>query len=87
MISLYREGTSHVVRGVECELIRVSIDKFKQLLDEGWHTCLDELYQNQNQSTVPTGKELRDEAKAAGLDDWKTARFAKLQKELGYGKD
>jgi len=36
MFALYRKGFSHVVRGVQCELIRVEERELDQYRADGW---------------------------------------------------
>ncbi len=42
MIQLYRKGTSHIVRGITCEMQTVSEFSYEALLKSGWHLSPEE---------------------------------------------
>lgn len=76
MISLYKSGNSHTVRGVVCEIGRFPAAKLSQRLGEGWFTC-----PTQIDEKLTTNKQIRAKAKELGIESSDKARISTL-KEL-----
>ncbi len=41
---MYREGSSKIVRGVDCDVVRVELGKSHEYLAQEWKMSLNELY-------------------------------------------
>lgn len=88
MISLYKEGNTHIVRGVTCELTRFKPVDVEVALSKGYVLCPNDLYKtidsvDTNHSGKLSNKEIREAAKKAGIENYSKARIANLKKELG----
>lgn len=88
--ALYRAGKTHIIRGVECEMIVVQVEHLESHLNAGWLTDPKDINTKPEFEDVDTNKtgklsndEVRDAAKKAGYEDWKKARIATLKKRLG----
>lgn len=79
MIALYRAGTSHIIRGVQCEMTRCRADRLQAHLRAGWVTDPKELIKEEEELS---NKEVRAAAKEAGLEGWDTRRIGKLKEAL-----
>lgn len=85
MICLYRQGSSHTIRGHKCEAKRFAVGELETKLKAGWFTSPADAYADQfdlNQSGKLSNEEIRKAARDAGIEKWKTARISKLKKEL-----
>lgn len=83
MITLYKDGNTHVVRGTECELKTFNVDQLQEALSDGWRTTPE----SEGLSEVgsePTNDHIRLMAKEAGLENWESGRIKGLKKALGY---
>ena len=80
-IMLYRKGISTVVRGVECDSIRIDIKQMKSHLEHGWSSSLDEL-SPQEEKPVLEAKEVRALAEKLGIDDFAKKRIQTLKSEI-----
>ena len=76
---LYREGKGHMVDGVECEVAYVEIDQLEAHLSSGWSATPPGAATEEKPSA---DDEVRQAAKAAGIDGWDTKRIATLRKAL-----
>jgi len=87
MITLYKKGNSHIVRGVVCELRNFETTEFDYALSLGYITDeskLDEKEADTNQSGKLSVKEVREAAKKAGISNYSKKKIDDLKKELGY---
>jgi hypothetical protein len=71
---LYRVGDTHTVDGVKCEMILVEFDQLEPHLSAGWSADLP--------SAELSDDEVREAAKAAGIDGWDVKRLKTLRAEL-----
>ena len=79
MISLYKEGSSHTVRGVLCEIVRCKPKNMQWHLERGCVKDPKELLKPQETDTINS---IRLQAKEAGIDNWEAARITTLKKAL-----
>ena len=90
MISLYKEGNTHIIRGVSCELKQFNVNDLEHALSLGYKTSPRDLYKptKEEADTNGTGKlstaEIRAAAKLAGIDNYAKKRISTLLSELGY---
>lgn len=91
MIALYKEGDTHIVRGIACEILRCKARQLADKLNEGYVTTPEELYKkptkdeaDANNSGKLSTNEIREAAKTAGIEDYNTKRIKTLKAELGY---
>lgn len=89
--SIYREGKTHNIRGVECEMIVVDVKSLKSHLSQGWVVDPKTLYKkpsfeeaDKNKTGKLSSKEVRGAAKKAGIENYSSARISTLKKKLGY---
>lgn len=88
-VLLYKEGKSKIIRGVECDFVRVLIRDIDSYLSKGYKKSVTELYKptfeevDTNQSGALSTDEIRAAAKKAGIEKWDTKRVKTLKKELG----
>ncbi len=93
-IQLYREGTTHNVRGIECELMNCDIADLNYYVDQGWSTSPETLEIPIESDDLPAEggpipdpapqdiNPIRLRAKEAGIDGWDTKNFKTLEAEL-----
>ena len=81
MISLYKEGNSHIVRGVICELRQFKPDEIDYALSLGYVTSPDSI--GIEEAKELTTKELRLKAKEAGITNYSKKKAVDLKEELG----
>ena len=84
-IQLYRKGSTHTVRGVECECKNFKTGDLTLLLKEGWVTDPSEI-----DKPVDVEQEMnpiREAAKEAGIEGWDTKRIKTLQAALDERAD
>ena len=87
MITLYKKGNTHIVRGVVCELKNFDVTELDFALSIGYITDeskLDEKEADTNQSGKLSVKEVRVAAKKAGISNYSKKKIDDLKKELGY---
>ena len=90
MITLYKKGNTHIVRGVSCELKQFGVNDLGYALSQGYNTNPLDLHKitEDEADTNGTGKlsisEIRTAAKLAGIDNYSKKRIATLLSELGY---
>lgn len=82
MITLYKDGDSHTVRGVKCQLKQFEVGQLKSAILNGWRITPEKLVVDTNQSGKLSAKEVREAAKKAGIEDWKKGKIADLKKAL-----
>lgn len=80
-VLLYREGKTHKVRGVECEMRRFPISDLHTMLDSGWLTDPNDI---NSQKHIPSEDDIRLEAKEKGIRNWHNKKIENLLVELGY---
>jgi hypothetical protein len=93
-VALYKQGTTHTIRGVLCEMSIFKHDDIANQLKNGWFKSTKEAYELQSEEPAEENKEtalnfeymsnveIRDAAKKAGIESWETARIATLKTEL-----
>ncbi len=92
-IQLYKEGTSHNVKGVECEVKNFNISELEEKLAEGWVKSPSEIggetVSEAPIETMESAEEIKETthpvrmaAKEAGIDGWDTRRIGTLEAEL-----
>lgn len=81
---VYKQGDTHNVKGVKCELKVVTIGQFKEYLSDGWFASPEEAYADKNDSGKLSNEEIRMAAKEKGLDNWEKGRIKTLKEALGY---
>jgi hypothetical protein len=90
MISLYKEGNTHIIRDVSCELRQFDVNDLEYALSQGYKTSPHDLYKptKEEADTNGTGKlstpEIRAAAKLAGIKNYSKKKIATLLSELGY---
>lgn len=91
MITLYRKGDKHVIRGHLCEARTFSIEELDEAINDGWCSMPDlsdskEAIKEKvdtNKSGKLSNDEIREAAKKAGIENWEKARISTLKKSLG----
>jgi len=96
-VSLYRQGTTHTIRGTLCEMGRFLPDEVHAQLKNGWSKSPEGAYAPQAEEKpeakeieaepVPSldgmsNKDIRAAAKEAGIESWETTRIQTLKAEL-----
>lgn len=87
-LQLYRKGDTHNVRGIECELVNIRHDQVDEYLAQGWVRDPKEIDEPEKPDNVVELKKtdpkhpVRQKAKEAGIDGWKTRSISKLEAEL-----
>lgn len=81
MITLYKKGNSHIVRGVICELRKFGNDELDYAKSLGYITDPLKLEDDSAELSV---KEIRALAKEAGIKNYSKKKVDELKKELGY---
>lgn len=66
MFALYRKGNTHIVDGIECELVRVPIDALDTYRADGWVDNVADLLSSQRLSRKKSQKK-KDFCKKLGL--------------------
>tara|TARA_R110002096_G_scaffold20771_1_gene68084 strand:- start:427 stop:705 length:279 start_codon:yes stop_codon:yes gene_type:complete len=90
MISLYKEGNTHIIRDVNCELKQFHVDDLDYALSQGYKTNPKDLYSptkeeaDTNNSGKLSTKEIREAAKLAGIKNYSKKKITDLLSELGY---
>lgn len=84
MITLYKDGNTHIVRGVACELAQFEVNDLESALYSGWRTTPEKPShpEPEEPSDELTNEQVRELAKDAGLDNWETGRIKGLKKAL-----
>ena len=82
MISLYRKGDAHIVRGVKCERKVFHVDELEMRLDEGWVKSPTDPLGEAHTTKLKENQMIREAAKRSGIESWETARIATLKAEL-----
>lgn len=98
-IVLYREGDTHTVRGVQCEMGRFDLNEMQTMLDKGWKKSPDDLVeevvdeQDQEQSNPDAGDAEEDndaipldEADLPALKEYATQIGVKFAANIGEAK-
>ena len=83
MITLYKKGNSHIVRGVVCELRNFDATELDFALSLGYKTDESKLEDLSNSAELSV-KEVRALAKEAGISNYSKKKVEDLKKELGY---
>jgi hypothetical protein len=83
MIQLYRKGTSHIVRGITCEMCVVNEFSYESLLKAGWHLSPEKAAEENTKENIKVETkvvevETKNEAKAAKI---KVSEVPKITKE------
>lgn len=88
-VQLYREGSSHTVRGIECELCNFEISQMEYQLKQGWVKSPEEIGADTTGDPDDTGNDegtalnpVRVQAKEAGIEGWDKKRIGTLEAEL-----
>lgn len=89
-IQLYREGSTHTVRGVDCEIGNFQPIEMEAMLKEGWVKDPSEIGVEAPKKPVKEekGKDdtsidpVRLAAKKAGIENWESKRIKTLEAEL-----
>ena len=96
-VSLYKQGTTHTIRGTLCEMGRFLPDEVNDQLKNGWFKSPTDAYglQVEEQPEAEeiqteevlnldgmSNKEIREAAKEAGIESWETTRIQTLKAEL-----
>ena len=92
-VTLYRPGSTHNIKGIQCELRVFNEYNFKVCLDKGWFFSPEECYPKepvveakQDKKEKPVKKmqdtEIRKLAKDAGIKSWHVKKIDRLKKEL-----
>jgi len=76
MISLYKEGSTHTARGVQCEIVRCKPKNMAWHLERG---CVKDPKELLKQEETATINPIRLQAKEAGIDGWETKRIKTLE--------
>jgi len=85
---IYRPGTTHTVRGIQCELKNVEQEiQFRDHLEDGWYKSPGEWEDKAASPNTEIAKSdpnhpVRVQAKEAGIEGWDTKRIATLETEL-----
>ena len=94
-IQLYKAGSTHNIRGIECEMGTFKVSQLHAMLDAGWVNCPKKLTDSgtvaptkaeadTNNSGKLRSSEVREAAKQAGIEGFDTKRIATLKTALGY---
>lgn len=87
-IQLYRAGTTHIVRGIECEVCNFDSSQMQHQLEQGWVKApefIDEITEEVAEETTEEATEIhpvRIQARDAGIDGWENKRIKTLESEL-----
>jgi len=89
-IQLYKTGTTHTVRGIECEVCNFSPRELDLRLSQGWvkdpselgESAPPEVVEETSQDTDENINPVRLKAKEAGIDGWDKKRIKTLEAEL-----
>lgn len=99
-VSLYRQGTTHTIRGTLCEMDTFHPDDVHVQLQNGWFKSPKDAYGLQFEEQKETeevkteevlnfedmsNKDIRFTAQEAGIESWETARIETLKTELVNG--
>ena len=84
MITLYKKGNSHIVRGVVCELRNFETTELDFAKSIGYITDESKLEEEVDDSAELSTKEIRALAKEAGIKSYSKKKVDDLKKELGY---
>lgn len=80
MIVLYRDGDTHEINGVKCEMGRFKNSALKAMLSAGWRVTPEA----EESNVVDISPDIiRAKARDAGIEGWETKRIKTLQKALG----
>ena len=94
-IQLYKQGTTHTVRGIECEVKNFDFDDMALMLSQGWVKDPSELSIQADTAPVEEASEESDTnihpvrlvAKNAGIEGWEIKRIKTLEGLLDELKD
>ena len=83
-VCLYREGDSHVIGGIPCEVGLFDIVEVSYQLDRGWHESVDGIAGKPEKSNIESVivHPIRLKAREAGIEGWDKRRIKKLEAEL-----
>lgn len=87
MITLYKKGNSHIVRGIICELRNFKTNELEFAKSLGYITDplkLDEKEADANENEKLSSKKVKVVAKQAGISNNSKKKAGDLKKELGY---
>ena len=87
MITLYKPGCSHTVRGVQCELRRFDNKELEWAKAQGYKTRVEDLYEHVVEVTEETEelneKQIRELAREQGVKNYWNRNIDTLKEELG----
>ena len=96
-VLLYKQGTTHTIRGTLCEMGRFLPDEVHAQLENGWFKSPADAYDLQAEEEPEakeieaepassfdgmSNKDIREAAKEAGIESWDTTRIKTLKAEL-----
>jgi len=88
-VVLYRQGNTHTVNGIDCELKLVRSRTFTGTPEEGWFLSPEEAYKESEEIKAEvlnydkmSNPKIREHAKIANISKWKDARIQTLKDEL-----
>lgn len=84
-ITLYREGDTHTVRGVQCEMGRFELNEMQTMLDKGWSKSPDGLSAPEESKSSDDVVPL-DEADLPKLKEYATQIGVKFAANIGEAK-
>ena len=100
-IQLYREGDTHEIKGIKCELSNFPIHQLDARLKEGWVKSPEDISNGKNDNEKDSEEkesekirtsekgapDIRALAKEAGIEGWDTKRIKTLEAALNDNKD
>ncbi len=78
---LYREGTSHIVRGIECEIRLFPRNGLSFVGLDGWCASPEDINKVDEWSEY-SSEQIRELAKDAGIEGWENKRINTLKEVL-----
>jgi hypothetical protein len=85
-VALYKAGSTHTIKGIECEMKLFNENSFTNMLGSGWFYSPSECYE---EATEPEDKldslddnEVRSIAKECGIKNWHNKKIARLKAEI-----
>lgn len=77
-IQLYREGDTHTVRGILCELKNFDASELDYQLKQGWLTSPEDIGEKEDNDEDALNP-VRIEAREKGIEGWDTKRIKTLE--------
>ncbi len=80
-VQVYRAGTTHNIRGIECEIGNFSITSYMSMLNDGWYASPDEIGNDAQDEDEDEEKinPVRILAKEKGIEGWDIKRIKTLE--------